>query len=101
MSTFINRSLFMRASETLFEQPQSADCRNDLVVLDQAQRIERGDRHHLDMGNIAGGEEQLFFVGLNQDQSAAGAELGELRNEKLGARCAHLEVLNCQETVLT
>jgi len=70
--------LFMRASETLFEQLQCADGRDDLVVLDEADGIERGDRHHLDVGNVARREEQLLLERLDQDQGAGEAEFREL-----------------------
>src|SRR6201996_5348963 len=63
-STFIKRSLFMGASETLFEHAQRTDGGDHGLVLDQAHRIERADRHDLDMRQVAGRQEQLFLERL-------------------------------------
>src|ERR1700682_3505550 len=100
ISTVINRSLFIRASETLLEQLQCADRGQYLVVLDQAQGVERGHRHHVHIRNVSGGQEQLLFVSLDQNQSPLQAEFGQLADEQLRLRGRELEGLDDQQTIL-
>src|SRR5882672_2308580 len=99
ISTVIKRSLFIRASETLFEQLQGADRGDHLVVLDQGQGIEGRHRHHIHIGHVAGGQEQFFFVGLDQNERTLQTEFGQLGYQQLGPRCGELDGFDREEAI--
>src|SRR5882757_3875172 len=100
ISTVINRSLFIRASETLLEQLQCADRGQHLVVLDEAQWIERGHRHHVHIGHVAGGQEQLLFVGFHQNQRTGEPELRQFADQQLSSRGADFQRLYGYQAIL-
>src|SRR5690606_10954814 len=93
-------SLF--SCEPLFEQTHRGNRGKHLVVSCETERIERTDRQHVDIREIARRKRELLVERLDEHEHVLPQlELLELLDEQLRLGCLDLEAIDDEQTLLT